>query len=168
MTDSGPAIPLAVFMTASGHGGGRCSPLSAGGMGSAAGEPDVRCGRVYGRLLSPSLPLFLKCGCSVSSLLAYSTCTYDLAQPPIYPTLITNIFPSECTHSRCLEVRLAVTHRQSRYLSPHSPILVLSAPWMVASSRPRYFRPFTQFFFDHRLTARLDYLGLRFGLLLCV
>ena len=51
------------------------------------------------------------------------TCTYDLAQPPIHPTLITNIFPSECTHSRCLDVRLAVTHRQSRYLSPHPPIL---------------------------------------------
>ena len=45
MTVSGPAIPLAVFMTASGHGGGRCSPLSASGMGSAAGEPGVRCGR---------------------------------------------------------------------------------------------------------------------------
>ena len=46
MTDSGPAIPLAVFMTASNHGGGRCSPLSASGMGSAAGEPGMRCGRV--------------------------------------------------------------------------------------------------------------------------
>ena len=49
MTDSGPAIPLAVFMTASGHGGGRCFPLSASGMGSAAGEPGVRCRRVWGR-----------------------------------------------------------------------------------------------------------------------
>ena len=67
MTASGPAIPLAVFVTASGHGGGRCS-LSASGMGSAAGEPGVRCGRVWGRLLSPSLLLSLKCGCSVSSL----------------------------------------------------------------------------------------------------
>ena len=66
MTDSGPAIPLAVSMTASGDGGGRCSPLSASGMRSAAGEPGVRCGRVWGRLLSPSLPLSLKCGCSVS------------------------------------------------------------------------------------------------------
>ena len=65
MTDSGPAIPLAVFMSASGHGGGRCSPLSASSMGNAAGEPG---GRVWGRLLSPSLPLSLKCGCSVSSL----------------------------------------------------------------------------------------------------
>ena len=37
MTDSGPASLLAVFMTASDHGGGRCSPLSASGMGSAAG-----------------------------------------------------------------------------------------------------------------------------------
>ena len=63
MTGSGHAIPLA----ASGHGGGRCSPLSASGMGSAAGVPGVRCGRVWGRLLSPSLPLSLKCGCSVSS-----------------------------------------------------------------------------------------------------
>ena len=53
MTDSGSAIPLAVFMTASGNGGGCCSPLSASGMGSAAGEPGVRCGRVWGRLLSP-------------------------------------------------------------------------------------------------------------------
>ena len=49
MTDSSPAIPLAVFMTASGHGGGRCSPLSASGVESAAGEPGVRCGRVWGR-----------------------------------------------------------------------------------------------------------------------
>ena len=81
MTDSGPAIPLAVFMTASGLGGGRCSPLSASGMGSAAGEPGVRCGGVWGRLLSPSLPLSLKCGCSVSSLCGecfflISACSY--------------------------------------------------------------------------------------------
>ena len=81
MTDSGPVIPVAVFMTASGHGGGRCFPLSASGMGSAAGEPGVRCGRVWGRLLSPSLPLSLKCGCSVSSLggeccLLISACSY--------------------------------------------------------------------------------------------
>ena len=68
MTASGHAIPLAVFVTASGDGGGRCSPRSASGMGSAAGEPGVRCGKVWGRLLSPSLPLSLKCGCSVSSL----------------------------------------------------------------------------------------------------
>ena len=78
MTASGPAIPLAVFVTASGHGGGRCSPLSASGMGSAAGEPG---GRVWGRLLSPSLPLSLKCGCSVSSLCGeccflISACSY--------------------------------------------------------------------------------------------
>ena len=57
MTASGPAIPLAVFVTASGHGGGRYSPLYASGMGSAAGEPGMRCGRVWGRLLSPSLLL---------------------------------------------------------------------------------------------------------------
>ena len=47
MTDSGPVIPLAVFMTASGLGGSRCSSLSASGMGSAAGEPGVKCGRVW-------------------------------------------------------------------------------------------------------------------------
>ena len=81
MTASGPAIPLAVFVTASGHGGGRWSPLSASGMGSASGEPGVRCGRVWGRLLSPSLPLSLKCGCSVSSLCGeccflISACSY--------------------------------------------------------------------------------------------
>ena len=46
MTASGHAIPLAVFVTTSGHGGGRCSPLAARGMGFAAGEPGVRCGRV--------------------------------------------------------------------------------------------------------------------------
>ena len=48
------------------------------------------------------------------------TCTYDLAQPPNHPTLIPNIFPqmSESTHSRCLDVRLADTHRQPRYRSP--------------------------------------------------
>ena len=57
MTASGHAIPLAVFVTANGHGGGRCSPLSASGMGCAAGEPGMRCGRVWGRLFSPSLPL---------------------------------------------------------------------------------------------------------------
>ena len=81
MTDSGPAIPLAVFMTASGHGGSSCSPLSASGMGSAASEPGVRCGRVWGRLLFPSLPLSLKCGCSDSSLCGeccflISACSY--------------------------------------------------------------------------------------------
>ena len=68
MTASGPAILLAVFVTASGHGGCRCSPLSDSGMGSATGEPGVSCSRVWGRLLSPSLPLSLECGCSVSSL----------------------------------------------------------------------------------------------------
>ena len=81
MTGSGPAIPLAVFMTASGHGGGRCSPLSASGMGSVAGKPGVRSGRVWGQLLFPSLPLCLKCGCSVSSLCGeccflISACSY--------------------------------------------------------------------------------------------
>ena len=69
MTDGGPAIPLAVFVTANGYGGGRWPPLAASGMGSAAGEPGVRCRRVWGRLLSPSLPLSLRCGCSVSSLM---------------------------------------------------------------------------------------------------
>ena len=68
MTAGGDGIPLAVLVTASGHGGGRCAPLSASVMGCAACEPGVRCGRVWGRLLSPSLPLSLKCGCSVSSL----------------------------------------------------------------------------------------------------
>ena len=66
MTARGPAILLAVFVTASGHGSGRYSPLSAS-MGSVAGEPGVRCGRVWRRLLSPSLLLSLKCDCSVSS-----------------------------------------------------------------------------------------------------
>ena len=45
MTDSGPAIPLAVFVAASGHGGGRCFPLSASGRGSAAGERGWRARR---------------------------------------------------------------------------------------------------------------------------
>ena len=81
MTDSGPAFPLAVFVTASGHGGGRCSSLSASGVGSAAGEPGVRGGRVWGRLLSPSPPLSSKCGCSDSSLggeccFLISACSY--------------------------------------------------------------------------------------------
>ena len=53
MTDSGPAIPLAVFMAASGHGGGHCSPLSASGMGSVAGEPGVRCGRIAASSFPP-------------------------------------------------------------------------------------------------------------------
>ena len=78
MTNSGPAIPLAVFVIASGHGGGRCSPLSASGMGSAAGKPGVRCWRVWGRLLSPSLPLSLKCGCSVSSLVGSAASSFPL------------------------------------------------------------------------------------------
>ena len=53
-------------------------------------------------------------------LLAYATCTYDLAQPPTHPTLNPNIFPplSEKPHSCCLDVRLADTHRQPRYHSP--------------------------------------------------
>ena len=81
MTASGHTIPLAVFVTPSGHGGGCCSPLSASGMGCAAGEPGVRCGRVWGRLLSASLSLSLKCGCSVSSLCGeccflISACSY--------------------------------------------------------------------------------------------
>ena len=74
-----PAIPLAVFVTASGHGGGRCSPLSTSGMGSTAGEPGVGCGRVWGRLLSPSLPLSLKCGCSVFSLVGSAASSF----PPV-------------------------------------------------------------------------------------
>ena len=68
VTDGSPAIPLAVFVTASDHEGGRFSPLSGSGMGRAAGEPGVRCERVWGQLLSPSLPLSLMCGCSNSSL----------------------------------------------------------------------------------------------------
>ena len=47
MTDRGPANPLSVFVTVSDHGRGHFSPLSAHGMGRAAGEPDVRCGRVW-------------------------------------------------------------------------------------------------------------------------
>ena len=81
MTASSHAIPLAVFVTASDHGGGRCSPLSASGMGYAAGEPGVRCGRVWGRLLSPSLPLSLKCGCSDSSLVGSAASSF----PPVVP-----------------------------------------------------------------------------------
>ena len=77
MTASGPVIPLAVFVTASGRGGSRCSPLSASGMGSTAGEPGVRGGRVWGRLLSPSLPLSLRYGCSVSPLVG------SAAFPPV-------------------------------------------------------------------------------------
>ena len=76
MTASGPAIPLAVFVTASSHGGGRCSPLFTNGMGSAAGEPGVRCGKVWGRLLSPSLPLSLKCGYSFSSLVGSAASSF--------------------------------------------------------------------------------------------
>ena len=76
MTASGHAIPLAVFVTARGHGGGRCSPLSASGMGGAAGEPG---GRVWGRLLSPGLPLSLKCGCSLSSLVGSAASSF----PPV-------------------------------------------------------------------------------------
>ena len=79
MTDSGHAIPLAVFVTASGHGGGRCSPLSTSGMGCVAGEPGVRYGRVWGRWLSPSLPLSLKCDCSVSSLVGSAASSF----PPV-------------------------------------------------------------------------------------
>ena len=79
MTASGPEILLAIFVTASGHGSGRCSPLSASGMGSAAGEPGVRCGRVWGLLLSPILPLSLKCGCSVSSLVGGAASSF----PPV-------------------------------------------------------------------------------------
>ena len=66
-------------MSASGHGGGRCSPLSASGMGSAAGEPGMRCGREWGRLLSPSLPLSLKCDFSVSSLVGSAAFSF----PPV-------------------------------------------------------------------------------------
>ena len=80
VTVCSPAIPLAVFVTASGYGGSRCSPLSASGMGSAAGEPGVRCGRVWGRWLSPSLPLSLKCGCSVSSLVGSAAPSF----PPVF------------------------------------------------------------------------------------
>ena len=76
MTASGRAIPLAVFRDRQRCGGGRCSPVSASGMGSAAGEPGVRCGRVWGRLLSPNLQLSLKCGCSVSSLVGSAASSF--------------------------------------------------------------------------------------------
>ena len=55
-------------MIASGHGGGCCSPLSASGIGRAAGEPGASCGRMWGCFLSPILPLSLKCGCCLLSL----------------------------------------------------------------------------------------------------
>ena len=59
------------FMTASGFGSGCYPPLSACGIGRAAGGPGVSGGRMWGRFFfffvpHPSLPL--KCGCSVSSL----------------------------------------------------------------------------------------------------
>ena len=47
VTDHDPAIPLAVFVTANDHESGRFSPLSASGMGRTAGEPGVRCRRVW-------------------------------------------------------------------------------------------------------------------------
>ena len=53
MTASGRAMPLAVFMTASGHGGGCCPPLSTSGIGRAAGEPGVSCGRMGGTVFVP-------------------------------------------------------------------------------------------------------------------
>ena len=68
MTAIGRAIPLAIFMTASGRGRGRCPPLSACGIGRVAGEPGVSGGIMCGRFLSPILPLSLRCGCSGSSL----------------------------------------------------------------------------------------------------
>ena len=69
----------AAFVKGLGDRGGCCSPLSASGMGSAAGEPCVRCRRVGGRLLSPSLPLSLECGCSVSSLVGSTASSF----PPV-------------------------------------------------------------------------------------
>ena len=66
-------------MIASGHGGGRCSPLSASGIGRAAGEPGVSCGRIWGCFLSPILPLSLKCGCSVFSLFGSAASSF----PPV-------------------------------------------------------------------------------------
>ena len=57
VTDSGPAILLAVFVTASDHGVGRLSPLSASGMGRAAGEPGVSCGRDMGTVVVPQPPV---------------------------------------------------------------------------------------------------------------
>ena len=41
VTGRGHSIPLDVFVTASGHGCGRFYPLSARGLGRAAGEPGV-------------------------------------------------------------------------------------------------------------------------------
>ena len=79
MTDSGPAIPLAVSVTASDHGGGRFSPLSASGMGRAAGEPGVSCGRVWGWLLSPSLLLSL----SVAAVTPLSVGSAASPFPPV-------------------------------------------------------------------------------------
>ena len=66
MTTSSHATPLAVFVTAS-------------GMGCAAGEPGVRCRRVWGHLLSHSLSMSLKCGCSVSSLVGSAASSF----PPV-------------------------------------------------------------------------------------
>ena len=55
MTGHGRAIPLA----ASGHGSSRFSP-TARGRREEAGEPGVRCERVWRRLLSPRLLLSLE------------------------------------------------------------------------------------------------------------
>ena len=57
VTGRGPATPLSVFVTASDHGSGSFSPLSARGMGGAAGEPGVRCGRVWWLLSVVQLPV---------------------------------------------------------------------------------------------------------------
>ena len=47
VTGRSHVIPSPFFVTASGHGCGRFSPLSARGLERASGEPGVSCGRVW-------------------------------------------------------------------------------------------------------------------------
>ena len=101
-------------------------------------------------------------------ILAYSTCTYDLAQPSIHPTLITNIFPSKCTHSRCLDIMPG-----SRPQAVQISLTSVTNSYFVGDVDGRLFQnsrfhPLHSNFLQSPAYRSTSLFGLRFGILLCV
>ena len=121
--------------------------------------------------VQPALKCFLTIfndGLMKDVLLAYATCTSDLAQPPIHPNTHQNIFP------KCIVRNSLMLPETYAWQSPpgSSGITHSCSPILVCRRRDRsphpdsLFAPLHSVFTDHRLTARLGFsFGFRFGLL---